>query len=115
MTQKKHKTTDALEIMNQEFFDGDPEAQKHLEQAREGVQIAQRLYDMRQKAGLSQRDLAKRVGTSASVICRLENADYEGHSVRLLQRIADAMDYRVEVRFSRKKARKATAHPAART
>jgi hypothetical protein len=33
------------------------------------------------------------------VICRLEDADYEGHSLAMLRRIADALDQRVEIRF----------------
>ena len=37
--------------------------------------------------------------TTASVICRLEDADYEGHSLAMLNRIAEAMDRRVEIRF----------------
>ncbi len=63
------------------------------------AEIARKIYEFRTKAGLSQRELAKRVGTSASAICRLEDADYEGHSLLLLKRIADALDRRVEIRF----------------
>jgi len=33
------------------------------------------------------------------VICRLENADYEGHSSAMLRRIAAALNKRVEIRF----------------
>ena len=51
------------------------------------------------KAGLSQRALARLVDTTASVICRLEDADYEGHSLAMLRRIAAALDKRVEIRF----------------
>jgi len=43
--------------------------------------------------------LARLVGTTASVICRLEDADYEGHSLAMLRRIAEALDKRVEIRF----------------
>ena len=43
--------------------------------------------------------LPKLVGTTASVICRLEDADYEGHSLAMLNRIAAALDKRVEIRF----------------
>jgi hypothetical protein len=43
--------------------------------------------------------LARLVGTTASVICRLENADYEGHSLVMLNRIAAALRQRVEIRF----------------
>ena len=46
----------------------------------------------------SARELA-RVGTTASVICRLEDADYDGHSLAMLRRIAGALGLRVEVRF----------------
>src|SRR3954452_6015551 len=49
-----------------------------------------RVYDLRTEAGLSQRELAARVGTTASVICRLEDADYQGHSLALLRRGAAA-------------------------
>ena len=50
-------------------------------------------------SGAAQRELAKLVGTSASVICRLEDADYEGHSLAMLNRIAAALHRRVEIRF----------------
>ena len=61
--------------------------------------IARKIYDLRMKAGLSQRQLAEKIGTNASVICRLEDADYEGHSLSMLKRIAEALDKRVEIRF----------------
>jgi transcriptional regulator with XRE-family HTH domain len=54
---------------------------------------------LRTKAGLSQRQLAKLVGTTASVICLLEDADYQGHSLSMLRRIAAALNHRVEIRF----------------
>src|SRR5438093_8304905 len=58
-----------------------------------------KIYDLRTKAGLSQAQFAKLVGTTASVICRLEDADYEGHSLAMLNRIAAALHRRVEIRF----------------
>jgi len=54
---------------------------------------------LRTKAGLTQAQLGKLVGTTPSVICRLEDAEYEGHSLAMLRRIADALDQRVEIRF----------------
>jgi transcriptional regulator with XRE-family HTH domain len=63
------------------------------------AEIARKIYDLRTKAGLSQRELAKRIGTSASAVCRLEDADYEGHSLSLLKRIAAALGSGIEVRF----------------
>lgn len=38
-------------------------------------------------------------GSTQSVIARLEDADYGGHSLTMLRRIAEAIGYDVEVRF----------------
>ena len=45
---------------------------------------------------LTQRELAKRIRTTASVICRLEDADYEGHTISMVRRIATALNRRLE-------------------
>jgi len=95
----KKPTTDALEIIHREFFEGQPERIAELEQARSDGLVARKIYHLRTQAGLSQRALAKMVGTTASVICRLEDADYDGHSMAMLNRIAAALDRRVEIRF----------------
>jgi len=50
-------------------------------------------------ASLAQTQLARLIGTTASVICRLEDADYEGHSLASLRRIASALNQRVEICF----------------
>jgi transcriptional regulator with XRE-family HTH domain len=70
-----------------------------LEEARADITVADKIYKLRTKAGVTQRQLAKLVGTTASVICRLEAADYEGHSLAMLNRIAAALNKRVEIRF----------------
>jgi ribosome-binding protein aMBF1 (putative translation factor) len=62
------------------------------------VRIARMIYDARSKAGLTQKELAKLVGTTQSVIARLEDADYESHSLNMLNRIATALDKRVDIR-----------------
>ena len=56
--------------------------------------IAQKIYDMRAAAGLTQTELARLAHTTASVICRLEDAEYEGHSLSMLHRIATALHKR---------------------
>ena len=100
-------TTDAVEILYRTYVEGDPEMAAMLEEERSNCEVARRIYDLRTKAGLTQRELAKLVGTTASVICRLEDADYEGHSLAMLNRIARALDKRVEIRFVSIKPRKA--------
>ncbi len=100
MPGKKKTTTDAIEILHKRYFEGRPEMMQEMEQARTEDEIARQIRDLRTAAGLSQRELARRVGTSASVISRLESADYEGHSLSMLRRIAAALDRRVEIRFA---------------
>lgn len=95
----KKKTSDAVGILHKRFYEGKPKRIAELEQVRADDAVARKIVDLRTKAGLSQRDLAKLVGTTASAICRLEDADYEGHSMAMLNRIAAALDKRVEIRF----------------
>ena len=99
MTRKQKPTTDAVEIMRRRYFEGKPDMLAALEEARANDEVARKIYELRIKAGLTQRQLAKLVGTTASVICLLEDADYEGHSLSMLRRIATALHRRVEIRF----------------
>ncbi len=93
------KTADALTITHRRYYANRPDREQHLQDERANAEIARRVCALRKAAGLSQRALADRVGTTASVICRLEDADYEGHSLAMLQRIARALNKRVEIRF----------------
>jgi DNA-binding XRE family transcriptional regulator len=95
----KKNTSDAVKILHRRFYEGKPKRIAELEQVRADDAVARKIYALRMKARLSQRELAKLVGTTASAICRLEDADYEGHSMAMLNRIAAALDKRVEIRF----------------
>jgi ribosome-binding protein aMBF1 (putative translation factor) len=93
-------TRDALQILA--GVTGDSERmQEGLANARMNLEVAQMIYDARTKAHLSQRELADRIGTRQSVIARLEDADYCGHSLSMLQRIGNALGQRLELRFVR--------------
>jgi ribosome-binding protein aMBF1 (putative translation factor) len=100
----KKTTTDALKILAQ-MTGRDPAMQRMFEEELANAEVAEKIYWLRRQAGLSQAELAKRVGTTQSVISRLEDADYEGHSLAMLNRIAAALKRRVEVRFVTKKRR----------
>jgi len=99
MARSKGKTSDAVEILQRHFVEGDAEMATLVHQERDNLNVAQQLYDLRTEAGLTQQQLADRVGTTASVICRLEDADYEGHSLKTLRRVAAALICRIEVRL----------------
>ena len=94
----KKTTTDATRILAK-IAGHDPKRQQAFEEEVANREVAQRIYELRQQAGLSQAELAKRVGTTQSVISRLEDADYDGHSLAMLNRIAAAVERRVDIRF----------------
>ena len=99
MPKNKKATSDAVGILHRRYYEGKPERLAQLEEARAEDELARKIYQLREQAGLTQERLAKIVGTTASVISRLEDSDYEGHSLTMLKRIAAAVDKRVEIRF----------------
>jgi DNA-binding XRE family transcriptional regulator len=109
MARKRKAVTDAVEIMHRRYFEGRPERLAELEEARANAEVARRIYELRRKGGMTQAQLARLVGTTPSVICRLEDADYGGHSLSMLRRIAAALDRRVEIRFVPLKGKRRTA------
>ncbi len=92
------KTADALKILDKVVGD-DQEQRELIRQATVNCRVAQLIYDARTAAGLTQGQLAELIGTSQPTIARLENGDYEGHSLTMLQRIASALNRRIDIRL----------------
>lgn len=92
------KIRDANEILDRLTGD-DPELREMIAEEVMNSQVARMIYDARTAAGLIQKQLADLVGTQQSTIAQLEDADYEGHSLNMLRRIAAALDQRLEIRF----------------
>jgi len=99
MKQRGKLESGALKATYERYVAGSARGAELYERFLADSEVASMLYRARTEAGLSQRELARRVGTTASVICRLEDADYAGHSLAMLRRIAAAVGKRVEVRF----------------
>ena len=66
------------------------------------IDLALLIREMREDAGLTQAQLARRIGTTQSVIARLEDAEYRGHSLAMLERIAAACAVSLKLRAERK-------------
>jgi len=79
---------------------------ERFKKAGEAWDVGIRLASLREKTGLSQKELAKRVGTSQQQISRLESPSYEGHSLSMLRRVADALGAIVRVEIEPKRGRK---------
>lgn len=99
MAAKRKSTTDAVEILHKLFIAGKPEMEALLEEELANLEVAEQIRLLRTQAGWSQRQLAEKTGTTASVISRLESAQYEGHSLAMLRRIAAALNKRVRISF----------------
>lgn len=93
---KKDKTIRAVDILRSRYVK-DAERKASVEAERVNAEVARMIYELRVEAGLSQGELAEIVGTTQSVISRLEDSDYEGHSLTMLHRIAKALKQRVSV------------------
>lgn len=109
------RTKDFAEFIRAEL-ERDKELAEAVEQESFNADIAQKVYGLRTAAGLTQKQLAQKIGTHQSVISRLEDADYTGHSLALLRRIAHACGRQLRIEFAglpmRKNARRKSAGAA---
>lgn len=92
------KTKNALEVLDR-LTGKSTHVRQAIANARVNMEVAQMIYDARTQAGLSQRELTELIGSRQSVVARLENADYGGHSLTMLQRIGDALGRQLDLRF----------------
>jgi ribosome-binding protein aMBF1 (putative translation factor) len=96
-TKNKQSGTD---LLRKRYVQDNALLEQYIQDERERLDIASLIYDARSEAGLTQTELAKLVGTTTSVISRLEDSDYEGHSMNMLKRIASALGKNIRVEFT---------------
>ena len=95
---RKAKPIDVVEDLYR-MIGNDPKLHAMLEQERIYAKIASLVYRARTAAGLTQSQLAKKIGTSQPAIARLEDADYGARSLAMLQKVAAALNCRIELRL----------------
>lgn len=95
MEQKK-ENKDAIQILHERYIT-DEKRKASLANARVNAEVARMIYELRFDAGLSQQALADLIDTTQSVISRLEDDDYEGHSLSMLNKISKALNRRLTV------------------
>ena len=66
------------------------------------IDLALLVREMREDARLTQAELARKAGTTQSVIARLEDAEYTGHSLTMLERIATACGVALKLHAEKK-------------
>jgi transcriptional regulator with XRE-family HTH domain len=77
----------------------DPAFARHYRQAEEEWNVALQLAALRQARSLTQRDVARLVGTTQQQISRMESADYQGHSLSMLRKVVAALGGSVRLRI----------------
>jgi len=77
-------------------------SRKTFERTLHQIDLALLVREMRAGAGLTQAELARKVGTTQSVIARLEDAEYAGHSLTILERIAAVCGVALKLRAEEK-------------
>jgi DNA-binding XRE family transcriptional regulator len=77
----------------------DPEFKVHYQEERQALKLAMKIAELREKKGLSQQQLAKLMGTSQQAISRIESGEYEGFTLKTLEKIAEATGMRVKIEF----------------
>jgi ribosome-binding protein aMBF1 (putative translation factor) len=92
------KTSNAVRILDK-MIGKDLALRRRVEQEEENLRVARMMYDARTKAGLTQSQLARLIGTKQPVISQLEDANYRGHSLTMLRRIAAALGKRLRIDF----------------
>ena len=92
-------TSDIIKVMHQRYIKGNKRRLAYIEQEKTRLEIAQKIYELRTQANLTQEELAHRIGTKQSVISRLEDADYNGYTLKMLDKIAEAVHCYVKVEF----------------
>ncbi len=99
---KEKRNNDAVSILHRRYIGDDAERKASLQEERVNSEVARTIYELRNEAGLKQKDLAELIGTTQSVISRLEDADYKGHSLSMLSKIAKALNQKLKVTITDK-------------
>jgi len=77
----------------------DPEFKRAFEAEDIPARLALRIGTLREEAGLSQADLAKRLGAKQQLIARIESLNHTNLTLTTLQKIATALHRRLVVDF----------------
>ena len=93
------KTSNAVKILDQ-MIGRNNRLRRVVAREEDNLRVAQLIYEARRRAGMTQAELARLVGTKQPVISQLEDANYRGHSLAMLRRIAEALGKRLVIRFA---------------
>ena len=85
-------------VWEKRLLKNNPSLRREFERQQPEFAMIQAMIDVRKKKDLSQKQLAKKLGTTQSAISRLEKGNISP-TVNFLQKLADALDSRLDIRF----------------
>jgi DNA-binding XRE family transcriptional regulator len=77
----------------------DPEFKANYQEERQALKLAMKIAKLREKKGLSQQQMAKLMGTSQQAVSRIESGEYDGFTLKTLEKIAEATGTKVKIEF----------------
>ena len=77
----------------------DPVFKAYYQEERQALKLAITIAKLREKKGLSQQQMAKLMGTSQQAVSRIESGEYEGFTLKTLEKIAGSTGMRVKIEF----------------
>lgn len=90
---------DDLDKTIEKILKEDHSFKEKLDKADQAWDIAFQIMNLREKADLTQTQLAKLVGTRQSNIARIESADYTGYTFKTLEKVTKALKAKLEIRI----------------
>lgn len=78
----------------------DPKFKKYYDEFGKQLEIAYTILQLRKKQGLSQAELAKKIGTRQSNVARME-AGEQNFTTEMLQKIATALNRNLKIEFAK--------------
>ena len=104
MTKRRSTPQSASRILFDRLYRGKPHRIAALNQTRRELSLGRQIRELREGKGLSQAQLARALRTQAPAISRIEDADYDGHSLRILRKIAEYFEQELVVAFKPQRA-----------
>ena len=77
----------------------DEQFKKFYEEESQRLDLGYKIAKLRQKIGLTQKELAEEIHTSQATVARLERGDYLGYSLRTLEKVALVTGTHLEIQF----------------
>lgn len=85
--EEKKLSSDAYQWAYNRYIKGRPEMERYFEELGVQSDLAQQIYDIRNRLRMSREDLAELSGLTAEIIEDLEETDYDGNWDEAIERI----------------------------